>query len=158
MPTIAHAAVAAAASASTTVTASASGPTRVLGVYYRPVANVTGQNTNTRLLRLRNTTTVTDIASVQLNAGTNLVGGRWNRIPLLVNPLVAVAAVAGNTLAFESNAVGTGIADPGGSVRVVWEREQSAAQRTTTGGHGVSVVTPPELALDVDAPTEPTEV
>jgi hypothetical protein len=156
MPNVTAPAVAAAASQATSVAASASGPTFVLGVWYRPVSGVTGVNTNTRLLRLRNATTTTDIASLQLNAGTNLVGGVWNRIPLLVSPAVA-AAIATQALEWQSNAVGTGIADPGGTVRVRWVRELSAAQRTVVDPQGRNIVTVPELALDVDAPPEPTE-
>lgn len=153
MPDIAHAAVAAAASASRVATASASGTIRVMEVLYKPVADVTGVNTNTRQLRLRNTTTPADVATITLTAGNNLTGGRWNRIPLVSAPPVQ-AAVTGEALAFESNAVGTGLADPGGTVRVRWERIQSAAQRTVTDPQGRPIVTPPELALDVDPPTE----
>jgi hypothetical protein len=156
MPNLTAPAVAAAVSTPTTVAASVTGPTYVMGVWYRPVSTMTGQATNNRVLRLRNTTTPTDIASLALNAGVVLPGGVWTRIPLLVSPTVA-AAIATQALAWESNAVGTGIADPGGTVRIRWTREQSLAQRTVTDPQGRSIVTPPELALDVDAPPEPGE-
>lgn len=156
MPVVTVPAVAAAASQATAVGASpASGPIFVMGVWYRPASAVTGANTNTRQLRLRNTTTTTDIALLQLNAGVNLTTG-WNRIPLLVSPQVA-AALAAATLQWESNAVGTGLADPGGVLNIRWVREQSLAQRTVTDPQGRPIITPPELSLDVDAPRHPSD-
>jgi hypothetical protein len=126
-----------------------------MGVWYRPASAVTGANTNTRLLRLRNATTTTDIASLQLNLGVNLSAG-WNRIPLLVSPQV-VAALAAQTLQWESNAVGTGIADPGGTVSIRWQRELALASRTVTDAQGRAIITPPELSLDVDVGRNPND-
>jgi hypothetical protein len=156
MPVITVPAVATAASQATAVGASpASGPIYVMGVWYRPASAVTGQNTNTRQLRLRNTSTTTDVALLQLNAGVNLSTG-WNRIPLLVSPAVA-AALAAATLQWESNAVGTGLADPGGTLSIRWQRELSLAQRTVTDWLGRSIITPAELALDVDVARNPND-
>lgn len=158
MPVLTAPAVATAASQTTAATGAnpAGGPVYVLGVWYRPASAVTGQNTNTRLLRLRNATTTTDIASLQLNAGVNLTTG-WNRIPLLVNQLTTAAAIAAQTLQWESNAVGTGLADPGGTVNIRWVREQSLAARTVTDPQGRSIITPAELALDVDVGRHPAD-
>jgi hypothetical protein len=134
----------------------AAGPVHVMGVWYKPASAVTGQNTNTRQLRLRNATTPADVATLQLNAGTNLTTG-WNRIPLASAPPV-LAAINAQTLQWESNAIGTGLADPGGTVKVRWSRTRTLAERTATDHVGRSIITDPELSMDVDVPPEPGEV
>ena len=134
----------------------AAGPVHVMGVWYKPASAVTGQNTNTRLLRLQNATTPATVATLQLNAGTNLTTG-WNRIPLS-SPAPVLAAINAQTLQWESTAVGTGLADPGGIVKVRWARTRSLAERTTTDHAGRSIITDPELSMDVDVPPEPGEV
>jgi hypothetical protein len=136
-------------------TSPAAGPVYVMGVWYRPASPVTGQNTNTRQLRLRNTTTTTDAALLQLNAGVNLTTG-WNRIPLVGVPPV-LAAINAQTLQWESNAIGTGLADPGGTLKIRWARTKSAAERTVTDPQGRSIITDPELSMDVDVAPEPSE-
>ena len=157
MPDVTAAAVATAASANTALpgTAPAAGPVHIMGVWYKPASAVTGQNTNTRLLRLQNTTTPATHASLQLNAGTNLTTG-WNRIPL-ATPAPVLAAINAQTLRWESNAVGTGLADPGGTLKIRWARTRSLAERTVTDAYGRSIITDPELSMDVDVPPEPGE-
>lgn len=157
MPVATVPAAAAAASQTTAIPGAnpAGGPIRIMGVWYRPASAVTGQNTNTRTLRLRNATTPADVATITLNAGVNLTTG-WNRIPLVSAPPI-LAAIAAQTLQWESNAVGTGLADPGGTISIRWERELAAAARTVNDPQGRPIVTPPELALDVDVGRNPVD-
>ncbi len=93
----------------------------VNSVTYTPNAAITGVNTNTRAVSLRNRgqagagTTV--IATLQFNAGTNAAAMDETTIPLTAT--VADRNVAeGDILEWFSDAIGTGLADPGGLVQV----------------------------------------
>ncbi len=93
----------------------------VSSVTFTPVATVTGANTNTRLYRLvnkgNNGAGSTVVASLQMDSGVNATGYVARTITLSGTPANLTVA-AGDVLAWESNAVGTGIADPGGLVSV----------------------------------------
>lgn len=98
----------------------------VTEVTYTPDGTITGANTNTRLHRVINRGTDgsgTDVvASLQYNSGVNATAGDEKTITLSVTA-ADLEVDEGETLAFESNAVGTGIADPGGHVRVTISRD-----------------------------------
>lgn len=97
----------------------------VTEVTFIPDAALTGANTNTRRLALINRgqagagTTV--VAELQFNAGVNLIAGDEMTIPLSV-VAGATTLAAGDTLAWFTDAVGTGIADTGGLVQVTISR------------------------------------
>jgi hypothetical protein len=106
-----------------TVLGTIDGRSQVAAVRYHPVAAINGVNTNTRRLEVWNRgqagagTTV--VASQQYNAGTNAVALSDNDIPVTTGGTPnAPAAVRGDTLTWRSIAVGTGLADPGGTVEV----------------------------------------
>lgn len=86
-------------------------------------AAITGVNTNTRAFQLINKGQAgagsTVIATLQMNAGVNAVAGDELTIP--VTPANA-AVVAGDILAWFSDAILTGIADPGGMVSIDFSR------------------------------------
>lgn len=100
-------------------------------VTYTPAADITGQNTNTRKFDLINKgqdgngTTV--IASLQFNSGINATDFDEKAITLGVAANLVVAA--GDVLAWFSDAILTGIADPGGLVKV----EVTANTHSTAG-------------------------
>lgn len=98
----------------------------VTSVTYTPNAAITGVNTNTRLLELRNRrqdgTGNVLVASLQFNAGVNAAADDETTITLtgvaadkVVNP--------GDILAWRSVAVGTGITDPGGLAQAELDRD-----------------------------------
>jgi hypothetical protein len=93
----------------------------VTGVTYTPNATITGANTNTRALRLRNKgltgvgTTV--VAELQFDSGVNATGYDEKAITLSVTP-ANLNLASGDVLALLSDSVGTGLADPGGLLRV----------------------------------------
>ena len=93
----------------------------VSGVTFTPNADLTGANTNTRLLEIINKgldgngTTV--VASLQFNAGTSALDFDETTVTLSGTPANLVVA-EGAVLSLRSAAVGTGLADPGGTVRV----------------------------------------
>lgn len=93
----------------------------VTAVTYTPDAGITGANTNTRLHRVVNRGQAgggaTVVASLQYNSGVNATVGDEKTITLSATA-ADLNLTAGDILAFESNAVGTGIADPGGLVQV----------------------------------------
>jgi hypothetical protein len=93
----------------------------VTEVNYIPDAALTGANTNTRRLALINRgqagAGATIVAELQFNAGINLTAGDETAITLSATPANLVL-VAGDVLAWFSDAVGTGIADAGGVVQV----------------------------------------
>lgn len=93
----------------------------VEAVTYVPDAAITGANTNTRLHRVVNRgadgTGSTVVASLQYNSGVNAPAGDERTITLS-GTAANLNVDQGQILAFESNAVGTGIADPGGLVQV----------------------------------------
>lgn len=97
----------------------------VTGVTYTPQAAITGQNTNTRIIRLVNKGQAgagsTLIASIQFDAGVN--GVAFDERALTLTATTADRNVAeGDILSVESSPVGTGLADPGGLVQVTIER------------------------------------
>jgi|SRR5690349_1217409 len=93
----------------------------VTAVTYTTVTAITGANTNTRSVSLVNKgqagagTTV--IATLQFNSGVNTVAADEKAITLSVTAS-DLLLVAGDVLQWQSTAVGTGIADPGGLVAV----------------------------------------
>lgn len=93
----------------------------VTAVTYTPDAAITGANTNTRAVRLRNRgqagagTTV--IAELQFDAGVNATAFDEKVIPLSGTAANLVLA-EGDILEWFSDAVGTGLADPGGLAKI----------------------------------------
>lgn len=100
---------------------SATFPATATRVVLIPQATITGVNTNTRRVEVRNKgqagagTTV--VASLQFNAGVN--GPADDEVVLTLTGTAADREIAeGDVLAVNTVAVGTGLADPGGTVRV----------------------------------------
>ena len=93
----------------------------VSAVTYAPVTAITGANTNTRSVSLVNKgqsgAGSTVIATIQYNSGVNAAAADENTVTLSGTPANLVVA-AGDLLQWQSTAVGTGIADPGGLVCV----------------------------------------
>lgn len=93
----------------------------VTAVTYVANAAITGANTNTRALRLRNKGLTgagsTVVAELQFDSGVNAVAYDEKAIPLSGTP-ANLNLAAGDVLALFSDAVGTGLADPGGLLRV----------------------------------------
>jgi hypothetical protein len=93
----------------------------VSAVTYTTVTAITGANTNTRSVSLVNKgqagagTTV--VATLQFNAGVNTVAADEKAVTLS-GTAADLVVVAGDVLQWQSTAVGTGIADPGGLVAV----------------------------------------
>ncbi len=94
----------------------------VASVTFVPLATVTGANTNTRLYRLinkgANGAGSTVVASLQMDSGVNATAFQA-RTSTLSGTAANLNVTAGDILSWESNAVGTGQADPGGLVSVV---------------------------------------
>jgi hypothetical protein len=92
---------------------------------YVPETTITGANTNTRIHRVVNKgqagSGTTVMASLQYNSGVNATAGDEKALTLSGTAADLVVA-AGDIIAFESNAVATGIADPGGLVQVELSR------------------------------------
>ncbi len=84
---------------------------------YTPAANIKGQDTNTRMLSLVNKGQSGSgnqvMASVTLVNGINMTAG----VPYNV-PLQNVSFQSGDEIYWDSDAIGTGLADPGGVVTV----------------------------------------
>lgn len=93
----------------------------VTAVTYTPNATITGANTNTRALRLRNKGLTgagsTVVAELQFDSGVNATAYDEKAIPLSGTP-ANLSLAAGDVLALFSDSVGTGLADPGGLLRV----------------------------------------
>lgn len=93
----------------------------VSSVTYTPDAAITGANTNTRAVRLRNRgqagAGTTIVAELQFDAGVNATAFDEKVIPLSGTAANLVVA-EGDILEWFSDAVGTGLADPGGLARV----------------------------------------
>ncbi len=93
----------------------------VTAVTYAPVTAITGANTNTRSVSLVNKgaagagTTV--IATIQYNSGVNAAAADENTVTLSGTP-ASLVVTAGDLLQWQSTAVGTGIADPGGLINI----------------------------------------
>ena len=93
----------------------------VTGVSYTPVANMTGDNTNTRTFTLVNKgadgngTTV--IATRAMTTGTNATD--FNEDALTLSVVAGATTVAeGDVLAWVSTFAASGLADPGGLVQI----------------------------------------
>ena len=93
----------------------------VTSVTYTPVTAITGANTNTRSVSLVNKgqsgAGSTVIATIQYNSGVNAAAADENTVTLSGTP-ANLTVTAGDILQWQSTAVGTGIADPGGLVCV----------------------------------------
>lgn len=97
----------------------------VTAVTYTPDAAITGANTNTRAVRLRNRgqagTGTTVVAELQFDSGVNATQFNETDIPLSATAANLVVT-EGDILEWFSDAVGTGIADPGGLARCTISR------------------------------------
>jgi hypothetical protein len=93
----------------------------VSAVTYSTVTAITGANTNTRSVSLVNKgqsgAGSTVIATLQFNSGVNTVASDETTITLS-GTAANLNVAAGDVLQWQSTAVGTGIADPGGLVNV----------------------------------------
>jgi hypothetical protein len=93
----------------------------VSAVTYTTVTAITGANTNTRSVTLVNKgqdgSGTTTIATLQFNSGVNTTAGNETTITLS-GTAANLDVAAGDVLQWQSAAVGTGIADPGGLVNV----------------------------------------
>lgn len=100
----------------------------VTAVTYTPDTTITGAATNNRTVQLVNKGQTgagsTVIASLNFASGTNATAGDEKTITLSGTP-ANLNVVAGDVLEWQSNAVGTGIADPGGLVKVTIDRTYS---------------------------------
>jgi hypothetical protein len=93
----------------------------VASVIYIPSVAITGANTNTRTLNLINKkqdgTGSTVVATLALASGVNPAA--FDETPLTLSGTAANLVVAeGDVLAFQSVHASSGLADPGGEVRV----------------------------------------
>lgn len=97
----------------------------VTSVTYIPNATITGANTNTRAIRLRNKGAAgagsTVVAELQFDSGVNATAYDEKAITLSGTAANRDLA-AGDVLAVLSDSVGTGLADPGGLLRVTVAR------------------------------------
>src|SRR5205814_6832744 len=97
----------------------------VSSVTYAPDAAITGANTNTRAVRLRNRgqagSGTTVIAELQFDSGVNAAVFDERVIPLSATAGNLVVA-DGDILEWFSDAIGTGQLDPGGLVRITIAR------------------------------------
>ncbi len=89
----------------------------VTAVTYSPVTAITGANTNTRSVSLVNKGQSgagnTVVATIQYNSGVNAAASDENTVTLSGTP-ANLTVTAGDILQWQSTAVGTGIAAPGG--------------------------------------------
>jgi hypothetical protein len=97
----------------------------VTSVEYVPEAAITGADTNSRTVSLVNKGAAgsgsTTVASLALTSGVNATANNEKTITLSGTAANLVLA-AGDTLQWRSIHVGTGIADPGGLVRITVSR------------------------------------
>jgi hypothetical protein len=100
----------------------------VTSVTYTPDATITGAATNNRTVSLVNKgqtgVGATVIATLNFANGTNAPVGDEKTIPLSGTAANLVVA-AGDVLEWQSTHIGTGIADPGGLVKVAIDRTYS---------------------------------
>lgn len=93
--------------------------------YYIPEAAITGADTNTRKLTVYNRKTDNSgtavMAQLQFNSGVNAGAKQRKTIPL--GAAVDRTVAEGDVITFASDAVGTGLADPGGTVELVFDRD-----------------------------------
>lgn len=93
----------------------------VSAVTYTPNATITGADTNSRTLNLRNKGLTgggsTVVASKAFTVGVNATA--YDETTITLSGTAAnLDLVAGDVLALQSDSVGTGLADPGGLLRV----------------------------------------
>lgn len=97
----------------------------VQAVTYTPDAAITGANTNYRSVRLRNRgaagSGTTVVAELDFTSGVNATAFDEKTVPLSGTAANLVLA-EGDILEWFSDATGTGLADPGGLVRVTIAR------------------------------------
>jgi hypothetical protein len=97
----------------------------VTSVVYIPETAITGADTNSRTVSLVNKGQAgsgsTTVASLALTSGVNAAANDDKAITLSATAANLVLA-AGDTLQWRSIHVGTGIADPGGMIRVTVSR------------------------------------
>lgn len=93
----------------------------VTSVTFTPNATITGANTNTRAIRVRNKgaagSGTTVVAELQFDSAVNATAFIEKTIPLSATA-ANLQLAAGDILEIFSDAVGTGLADPGGILRV----------------------------------------
>jgi hypothetical protein len=102
----------------------------VTSVTYVPDALITGANTNTRTVALKNRgqdgNGANVVATLALTAGVNAPAFDEKALPLnttLTNNVATNLVVAkGDILSFESNSIGMGLADPGGLILIEFTR------------------------------------
>ena len=108
-----------------TVIAQAPFDCTVTAVEYVPEAAITGADTNSRTVSLVNKgqagSGTTTVASLALTNGVNATANNERTITLSATAANLVLA-AGDTLQWRSIHVGTGIADPGGIIRITVSR------------------------------------
>ncbi|WP_369167780.1 hypothetical protein AB5J49_07915 [Streptomyces sp. R28] len=108
-----------------TVVAQAPFDCTVTSVEYVPEAAITGADTNSRTVSLVNKgaagSGTTTVASLALTNGVNATANNERAITLSGTAANLVLA-AGDTLQWRSVHVGTGIADPGGLLRITISR------------------------------------
>lgn len=96
-------------------------PATVTSVTFTPNAAITGANTNTRAIRVRNKgaagSGTTVVAELQFDSGVNASAFVEKTIPLS-GTAANLQLATGDVLEIFSDSVGTGQADPGGIVRV----------------------------------------
>lgn len=97
----------------------------VTAVTYTPNATITGANTNSRTLNVVNKGATgvgaTVVASKAFVSGVNATGYDETVITLSGTP-ANLALTAGDVLSLNSDSIGTGLADPGGLLRVTVTR------------------------------------
>lgn len=90
-----------------------------------PVSTITGANTNSRTVTVTNRkqdgTGTTNVATLALVSSVNATGDDTKTIPLNATAANLVVA-AGDVISYESTAVASGLADPGGSVFITLSR------------------------------------
>jgi len=100
---------------------------KVTAVTYTPEAAATGDNTNARTFTLVNKGTngsgATVIATLALTTGVNLVAFD-EKAATLTATAADLLVTAGDVLSWVSTHTGTGVVDPGGSVKVSGNRTQ----------------------------------
>lgn len=99
---------------------------RVVSATYSPNAAITGAATNNRTLQVVDVAAgagTTVLASLNFAAGTNATANTATTLPLQGTAGTLGSIAAGDQIQFQSNAVGTGIADPGGLLIVTFARE-----------------------------------
>jgi hypothetical protein len=96
----------------------------VTAVRYIADATLTGANTNTRAITISRRTAggaATTLATLQFNSGTNATAYAATSITLSGTP-ANLDVPAGDIITFTSTAVGTGLADPGGTIEIDLQR------------------------------------